>query len=122
MSRGFIVSLNNLSTSMAKALSHSLIFRIEENFKFWSLCLEVNIVIPCSPKHDYGKIIPALPAENTVDQSVLILGLHLSITNQEIENQCFAEYGISPKEVKRFNKPQSTEKSKTVKRNSVNAD
>ena len=45
---------------MSKALSLSLIFRIEENFDSWPLCLEVNIVIPYSPQHDYRKIIPAL--------------------------------------------------------------
>ena len=68
------------------------------------------------PDHEtYGKIIPTLPKEKTVDQAVLILGLHTDVSESDIEEQLIAVYECFPKAVARFNKPQSSEKSTTVK-------
>ena len=59
-------------------------------------------------------LMPVLPDSNTVDQAVLIFGVHLAIENEEIEEYLNGS-GLFPKEIVRFKKSQSTEPSTTVK-------
>ena len=66
------------------------------------------------PNTDYGPLTAVLPNANTVDQAVLIFGVHLSIETDEIEGYLNSQ-GLFPKEVVRFKKPQSAEASNTVK-------
>ena len=66
------------------------------------------------PETEYGAITPMLPDKNTVDQAVLVFGVHLSIEKEEIE-EYLSSVGLFPKDIVRFTKPQSQEASTTVK-------
>lgn len=64
---------------------------------------DVNVLKQAWPEDPtYGKIIPKLRKERTVQQSVLITNLHPSITEEEIKAR-LVELGYSPDDVKRFN-------------------
>ena len=66
------------------------------------------------PAHDeFGPITPQLPPEKSVDQSVLVLGLPVAISNKEITDVLF-EMDLHPKAIDRFNKKGLQEKSTTV--------
>ena len=61
------------------------------------------------PDHQiHGKVTPMLPEEKSIDQPVLVLGLPIAITNEEIESH-LAEEDLFPKKIERFNKKGSTE-------------
>ena len=49
----------------------------------------------------YGKVTPIIPQEKCVDQSVLILGLPVSVTIAEITPELYIE-DMHPKKVNRF--------------------
>ena len=67
------------------------------------------------PEHEeYGRITPMIPHEKSVDQAVLILGVPLSITNEDI-GECLYSLDLHPKRTERFTKKGTQEKSTTVK-------
>jgi hypothetical protein len=50
---------------------------------------------------EYGPLIPKIPKENTVDQSVVIRGVHLLISESEIKEELFLQK-IAPKQITRI--------------------
>ena len=65
------------------------------------------------PHDQYGPITPMLPHEKAVEQPVLILGIPVTISNQEIKDALF-DMDLHPKKIERFNKKGLQEKSTTV--------
>jgi hypothetical protein len=63
---------------------------------------DYNILLAEWPEHpDYGKLIPKLPRESTVDMSVVVRGVHTSVSNDEVMKSLL-EKNIVPKEVTRI--------------------
>ena len=76
---------------------------------------DYNLLRQGWPNHAlYGHLTPMLPEERCVDQSVLVLGLPTSITEEEVREHLFEE-NLHPKKVERFNRKGTQEKSTTVK-------
>ena len=55
-----------------------------------------------------------IPQDKSIDQAILILGVPLAISNEDI-NKCLYSLNLHPKSTERFNKKGSQEKSTTVK-------
>ena len=76
---------------------------------------DYSILRQAWPVHDlYGQMTPMLPEEKSVDQPVLVLGLPISITEEELREHLF-DQNLHPKRIERFNRKGSQEKSTTVK-------